>query len=115
MPTKTPSIVSISITLVLLVLGGAVGMFGMLVMLNGYNDSSGGPALLTGLTCNIIGIVLAAVLAWKLPRWLATKFNWSAVLAVAASVIAGLVAGGILQFISFFIGLMVADMIWNAR
>jgi phosphoglycerol transferase MdoB-like AlkP superfamily enzyme len=115
MPTKTPSIVSLIITTLLLLLGGGIGMFGMLVMLNGYNDSSGGPALLAGLICNIISIVLAAILAWRLPRWLAEKFNWSAVLAVGVSVLAGLIAGGILQFLSFFIGLIVADTIWNAR
>lgn len=115
MPTKTPAIVSLIITIVLLVLGGSVVMFGLLIMLNGFNDSSGGPALLASLVCNIISIILAAILAWRLPRWFVNKFDWNAVIAVAVSVLAGLIAGGILQFISMFIGMIVADAIWNAR
>lgn len=115
MPTKTPSIVSTIITVLLLLLTAALGLFGLVITLNGYNDRAGGPALATTFACNGIAIILAAILAWRLPKWLVGKFNWNSVLAVIVSVIAGTTAGGILSFISVFIGVFIADAIWNAR
>ena len=115
MPTKTPSIVSTVITVILLLLTAALGLFGLVIALNGYNDRAGGPALATTFVCNGIAIILAAVLAWRLPRWLVGKFNWNSILAVIVSVIAGSTAGGILSFTSVFIGIFIADAIWNAR
>lgn len=115
MPTKTPSIVSTIITVLLLLLTAAIGMFGLLVALNGFNDSSGGPALLTSLVCNILGIILAAVLAWKLPKWLVGKFNWNSILAVFVSILVGFFVGGGFSLVALFVGVIVADSIWNAR
>lgn len=115
MPTNTPSIVSTIITVLLLLLTAALGLFGLVIGLNGYNDSAGGPALAATFACNGIVIILAAILAWRLPKWLVGKFNWNSVLAVIVSVIAGTTAGGILSFISIFVGIFIADAIWNAR
>ncbi len=115
MPTKTPSIISTIVTILLLLLTATLGLFGLVIALNGYNDSSGGPALATTFACNGIAIILAAILAWKLPRWLIGKFNWNSALAVIVSIIAGTTAGGVLSFISIFIGIFIADAIWNSR
>lgn len=115
MPTKTPSIISTIITVLLLLLTAAIGMFGLLVALNGFTGSEGTPALTTSLICNGVGIILAAVLAWKLPKWLIGKFNWNSILAVFVSILVGFFVGGGFSFVSLVVGVIVAEAIWNAR
>ena len=115
MPTKTPSIVSTILTVILLILFGIASMFFLVVALNGFSTSEGGPALITSLVCNVIGIIATAILAWRLPRWLIGKFNWNSIVAVIVSVLAGLFVGGGLSAIALFIGVLVADSLWNAR
>ena len=115
MPTKTPPVISTIITVLLLLLTAALGLFSLVIALNGYDDRAGGPALATTFACNGIVIILAAMLAWRLPRWLVGKFNWNSVLAVIVSAIAGTTAGGVLSFISVLIGIFIAGAIWNAR
>ena len=115
MPTKTPSIVSTILTIILLLLFGAAGMFFLVVALNGFSTSEGEPALISSLVCNIIGIIVAAILAWRLPRWLIGRFNWNSIVAVIVSVLAGLFVGGGLSAIALFIGVLVADSLWKAR
>jgi hypothetical protein len=115
MPTKTSSIVSTIITVILLLLFGTASMFFLLVALNGFSGSEGGPALTTGAVCNGIGIILSAVLAWNLTRWLMNKFNWSSIAAVFVSVMVGFFVGGGFSLVSLFIGIVVADSLWNAR
>jgi len=115
MPTKTPSIVSTILTVISLLLFGAASMFFLLVALNGFSGSEGGPALTTGAVCNGIGIILAAVLAWKMPSWLMNKFNWSSIVAVFVSVLVSFFVGSGLSLVSLFIGVIVADSLWNAR
>ena len=66
MPTKTPSIISAVLTVILLLLVGALSMFMTMVALNGFTGSEGGPALLTSLMCNGIAVILSAILAWRL-------------------------------------------------
>lgn len=115
MPTKTPSIISTVLTILMFLVFGAASMFFLMVALNGFDTRSGEPALISALVCNIIGIILAAILAWKMPGWLIGKFNWNRIVAVLVSVLAGFFAGGGLSMAAMFIGVIVADSIWNAR
>ena len=115
MPTKTSSIISTVLTVLTLLVIGAASMFFLLVALNGFSGSAGEPGLITSLVCNVIGIILAAILAWRLPRWLIGKFNWNSIVAVIVSVLAGLFVGSGLSAIALFIGVLVADSIWKAR
>lgn len=115
MPTKTPSIVSTVLTVILLLLFGVASMFFLMVALNGFSTSEGGPGLITSLVCNVIGIIISAILAWRLPRWLIGKFNWNSIVAVIVSVLAGFIVGGGLSAVALFIGVIVADSIWKAR
>ena len=115
MPTKTPSIVSTVLTVVLLLLFGAVSLFFLIILLNGFSDREAGPALITALVCNGIGIILSAVLAWYLSRWFIGRFNMNSIVAVIVSILAGFLFGGGISFVSIFIGAIVADSIWNAR
>ena len=115
MPTKTPSIVSTILTVILLILVTIGSGFFLLVALNGFSESDGGPGLITALVCNIVGIIFAAILAWRLPRWLIEKFNWNRIVAVLVSVAAGFFLGSGLSFASMFIGVLLASTIQNAR
>lgn len=115
MQTKTPSIISTVVTVLLLLITAAIGLFGLIIALNGYNDRAGGPALAVTFACNGMAVLLAAIMAWKLPAWLVSKFNLNGALAVVISILAGTTAGGILSFISVFVGIFIADAIWNAR
>lgn len=115
MPTKTPSIVSTILTVILLLLFGVASMFFLLVALNGFSTSEGRPGVITSLVCNVIGIIVSALLAWRLPRWLIGRFNWNSIVAVIVSVLAGFIVGGGLSAIALFIGVLVADSIWKAR
>ena len=148
MPTKTPSIVSTILTVILLILFGIASMFFLVVALNGFSTSEGGPALITSLVCNVIGIIATAILAWgtlyfaapvaslvllqQRDPWIfflllaivwlgdtaayyVGKFNWNSIVAVIVSVLAGLFVGGGLSAIALFIGVLVADSLWNAR
>ena len=115
MPTKTPSIISTILTIILLILFVIASGFFLLVALNGFDSRSGEPALLTALICNILGIIFAAVLAWQLPKWLIGKFNWNNILAVFVSVLASSIFGGGLGFVSLIITIAVASALWDAR
>jgi len=115
MPTKTPSIISTVLTVISLLLFGVASMFFLVVALNGFSGSEGGPALTTGAVCNGVGIIISAVLVWHLTRWLMNKFNWSSIAAVFVSVMVGFFIGGGLSLVSMFIGVVVADSLWNAR
>lgn len=115
MPTKSSSIISTLLTVLTLLVFGAASMFFLLVALNGFDSRSGEPALIISLVCNILGIILAAILAWKLPDWLINRFNWNRIVAVLVSVFAGFFIGSGISLVAMFIGVIVADSMWNAR
>lgn len=115
MPAKKLSTISTILTVLILLVIGLVGMFFLLVALNGFSEREGTPALVTSLVCNGIAILLAAVLAWRLPGWLIGKFNWNNIAAVAVSVLAGLLFGSGLSLASAFIGVIVATALWESR
>lgn len=115
MLAKTPSIISTILTVILLILFAIGSGFFLLLALNGFSESDGGPGLITSLICNVIGIIFAAILAWRLPRWLIGRFNWNPIVAVLVSVVAGYFLGSGLSIASMFIGVLLASAIQNAR
>jgi hypothetical protein len=115
MPTKTPSIISSILTVILLILFAIGSGFFLLVALNGFSEQDGLPGLITTLICNIVGIILAAILAWRLPPWLIGKFNWNRILAVFVSVFSGFLLGSGLSTAALFIGAMAAVVVRDLR
>ena len=112
MPTKTPSIISVILSiLVLIVIGLSVG-FIALVALNGFSEREGGAALTVLGFCSSIGIILSAILAGRLTKLFITKYNWNTFLAVIVSVVASSIAGGILYGISFGLSLLIAQALF---
>jgi len=53
------------------------------------------------------------VLAWRLPRLFIEKFDWNSVLAVVVSIPASVLMGGVISSASLFLGVLVAEMLWN--
>jgi hypothetical protein len=111
MSTKTPVLVSVIATVILLILVGIVSMFGQVVALNGVtNDRQAATALGIGFGCNGLTILLAAIFVRWLSRLLLGKFNWNSVLAVVVSVIVGAGLGTVFSFLSIIVGTLAAGI-----
>lgn len=115
MSTRTPSIISTVLTVLALLATSAASILFTMVALNGFSDREGGPALLVSVLCNSGGVILAAIAAWRLPRWLIERFNWNRSVAIGISTLAGVVLGGGLSFAALFIGVLVGNTLWQAR
>jgi hypothetical protein len=110
-PSKTPVLVSVILTVILLLLVGIMSMFGQVVLLNGVMDATrGNIALGIGLGCNGVTIILAGIFVRWLTRLLIVKFNWNHILAVAAAVILGTALGAVLSFLSIIVGMLAAGI-----
>ncbi len=109
MPNKTPAIISVISAIVLLLALGTLSFFIDLVVLNGYSESAGGPALIAFGICQSLGLILSAVFAWRLTNLLLVKFNWNTILAVVVSVLASVVLSGILAVPAFVLSIVVAE------
>jgi ABC-type transport system involved in multi-copper enzyme maturation permease subunit len=115
MSTKTPSTISSVLTVILLILFGLVLTFGQVVMLNGFSEREGNASFVTAFVCQGVGILLCAILAWWLTKFLVQRFNWSKVLSVIISTLIATALGGGLAFVSLIVSLGVADAMWKAR
>jgi len=112
MSTKTPAIISVILTILILILLGVLALFMNMVALNGMSSREGGPALATLGGCSIVGIILSAILASRLTKLVITKYNWNAILAVIVSFIASITLGFVIQVIGFIFAIVVADILW---
>ena len=110
MPTKTLAIISAVLTVVLLILFGVLFLFMQMIALNGASEQQGTTAMGFSLICQGIGVILAAVLAWRLTTLLIEKFNWNAILSVVIAVLAGTFGGGLLAFLSFIVSIPIAGI-----
>ena len=95
MSAKTLSLVASLLTVILLLVLGAVLTIVQLLALNGFSEREGGPALAVSLACQGGGLILSALLTGWLTRRLIDRFNWSKFLAAALAVLAGLLLGSV--------------------
>ena len=108
---KTPIIVSVVLTVILLILVAIVSMLGQIVLLNGViSDRVASTALGVGLGCNGVTILLAALLARWLTKLLLVKFNWHPILAVVIPVGVAVGLGAIFSFLSVMVGTFAAGI-----
>lgn len=112
MPSKTPSMISVILTILTLLVIGIALFFINVVTLNGFNGREGAAALSTSGICGSIGIILSAILAGKLSKLFIDKYNWNSFLAVVSSVIVSLIAGGVIFGIAFVLSLIVAEALF---
>lgn len=112
MPTKMPSIISVILTTLVLILLGVLSIFMNMVALNGMSSREGGPALLTLGSCSIIGIILSAIVASRLTKTFISKYSWNSILAVVIAFIVSILLGFVVQVIGFILAIIVADILW---
>lgn len=109
MPNKSPAIISVIVTVIVLLILGALSFFLDLVVLDGYSESAGGPALIAFGVCQSLGLILSAIFASWLTKRLLAKTNWNKTVAVIVSVLAAVAVGGVLGVPAFILSALVAE------
>ena len=107
---KTPAIISAVLTIVLLILFAVLSVFMQMIALNGVSESQGATAMGISLVCQGVGLILVGLFAGWLTNLVITKFNWNKILAVIVAVIAGVLLGGAISFVSFIISIPLAGI-----
>ena len=110
MTDKTPAIISILITTVLLIAFGIVSILFEMLALNGANESQGSTAMGISLLCQGVGAILIGMFVWWLTNLLISKFIWNKVVAVVAAVFFGTVIGTGISFLSLIISVSLAGV-----
>ncbi len=110
--SKTPAIISIVITVILLILIGAFVFFIDLIALNGVSGSDGGIALTTLGVCQSVVVILSAILAGRSTTFLIAKRGWNNVLAVAVSVITLVILGLLFYIAALLLSVGVAEALF---
>ena len=110
MTNKTPAIISVVLTILLLILLGGFSVFMQMIALNGVSERQGTTAMVISLVCQGIGLILAAIVAGWISNLVITKFNWNKALAILVAVIAGVLLGGTLSVLSFFLSIPLAGI-----
>ena len=110
MPDKKPALISAILTVVFLILLAVVSVALQMVALNGAGERQGLTAMGVSLACQGIVILLLAILAARMTRFLITRVNWNSILAVAVTVFVATTIGGTLSFLSTIIAIPVAGI-----
>lgn len=110
--SKTPAIISIVLTVILLLLIGAFVFFIDLIALNGVSGSDGGIALATLGICQTVVVILSAIFAGKLTNFLIIKRGWNNILAVTVSVITFILLGLLFYFAAILLSVGVAETLF---
>ncbi len=111
MPTKTPVIVSIILTILMLSLVAIATMFMQIMMLNGVmNDGQATTTLGVTLGCQGAVIILGAIFSRWLTKMLIKRCQWNKVLAVIVPVTAATFLGAVISVLSIITGLIAAGI-----
>ena len=110
MTNKTPAVISAVLTIFLLILFAVLSVFMQMIALNGVSERQGTTAMGISLVCQAIGLILAGLLAGWLSNFVINKYNWNKILAVIVAVIAGVLIGGAISFVSFVISIPLAGI-----
>ena len=110
MINKTPAIISAISTIVLIVLFAVLSVFTQMLALNGVSERQGMTAMGISLVCQGVGLILAGLFAGWITNLVIAKFNWNKILAVTVAVIAGVLIGGTISFVSTIISIPLAGI-----
>jgi hypothetical protein len=110
MTNKTPAIISVILTSLLLILLGIFSVLFEMLAVNGASESAGVAAMGISLLCQGAGAILVGIFAWWLTNLLITKFNWNKVLTVMIVVVSGVLLGMGISFLSIIIAIPVAGI-----
>ena len=107
---KTPAVISIVLTIILLILFAILSVFTQMIALNGVSESQGMAAMDISLVCQGVGMILAAIFSGWISNLMITKFNWNKILVVIVAVIAGVLFGGTIPVVSTIISIPMAGI-----
>jgi len=108
MSTKTASIISSIFTGVLIILGILILEFATMIALNGVMVTPT-TEMAINLTCMGSSLILSVILAWILPKFLITKFNWKGWLAILVSILVTSTLGIVLGIVNTFGTIILID------
>lgn len=110
MPNKTPAVISVILTILLLVVFAIVSVLFEMLALNGASERQGMTAMGILLLCQGVGAVLLGIFAWWLTNLLISKFNWNKIIAVVVTVFLGTTIGTGISFLSLIISIPIAGI-----
>ncbi len=110
MPNKTPAVISVILTILLLIVFGVVSILFEMLALNGAGESQGAAALGISILCQGVGAILIGVFVWWLSNLLISKFNWNKIVAVIVTVFLGTVIGGGISLLSIIVSIPAAGV-----
>lgn len=110
MPNKTPAVISVILTILLLIVFGVVSILFEMLALNGAGESQGAAALGISILCQGVGAILIGVFVWWLSNLLISKFNWNKIVAVIVTVFFGTVIGGGISLLSIIVSIPAAGV-----
>jgi hypothetical protein len=110
MPNKTPAVISVILTILLLIVFAIVSVLFEMLALNGASERQGMTAMGISLLCQGVGAVLLGIFAWWLTNLLISKFNWNKIIAVVVTVFLGTTIGTGISFLSLIISIPIAGI-----
>ena len=110
MPNKTPAVISVILTILLLIVFAIVSVLFEMLALNGASESQGMTAMGISLLCQGVGAVLLGIFAWWLTNLLISKFNWNKIIAVVVTIFLGTTIGTGISFLSLIISIPIAGI-----
>ena len=110
MQNKTPAVIAVLATILLLVVFAILSVLFEMLALNGASESQGLTAIGISLLCQSAGAVLIGISVWWLTNLLISKFNWGKVIAVIVVLFLGTVIGTGLSFLALIISIPIAGV-----
>lgn len=99
MSTKTPAVISATLTIATLVLLAVIFVLFQMLALNGASEKQGMTAMGVSLGCQSLVIIFLGILAARATDFLIKKVGWDKILAVVVTVIAMTMIGGAISFL----------------
>jgi hypothetical protein len=110
MLNKTPAAISATLTILILILLAILFVLLQMVALNGASERQGLTAMGLSLGCQSLVILLLGAMAARATTFLITRVEWNNILAVAVTVLAAAMIGGVIGFLSMIITIPVAGI-----
>ena len=110
MLSKTPAIISIVLTIIILLVFAVLSVLTQMLALNGASERQGVTALGISLGCQGIALIAAAILASRLTKTFIEKFKWNNIVSITVAVIAATIFGALMAFLSILISIPAAGI-----
>jgi hypothetical protein len=110
MSTRTASILSTILSILLLLIFAVLAVIFEMIALNGASEGQGMKAIGISLACLGSGAILLGILAWKATIFLITRFDLNPILAITLTVGLAMLVGGTLSILSIFVSLPLAGI-----